>query len=56
MNKETVLGVVRHVLTFGGGALGLEAYTSADELTAGISAVVTIIGLVWSVLAKKKDV
>ncbi len=54
MNMEAILGVVRHVLTFGGGFLVAKGWIDADTLTQGVAALATLIGLVWSVIAKKK--
>lgn len=53
MNKDSILGFIRHLLTFGGGFLTAEGLASADELTAAISATVTLIGFVWSIIDKK---
>ena len=53
MNKEKVLGLLRHTLTFVGGILitkGLVDETMLAELVGGL---ITIIGGVWSVLNKK---
>lgn len=52
MNKEQILGIVRHLLTFFGGILvtkGLVDETFVTELIGGIS---TVIGAVWSFLHK----
>jgi len=52
MNKEQILGIVRHLLTFFGGILvtkGLVDETFVTELIGGIS---TVIGAVWSFLNK----
>jgi hypothetical protein len=54
MNMDAILGVVRHVLTFGGGFLVAKGWLDADTLTQGVAALATLIGLVWSVIAKKK--
>jgi hypothetical protein len=54
MNVETILGVVRHVLTFGGGFLASKGVLEAAQVETAVGALVTIIGLVWSVLAKRK--
>ncbi len=54
MNKEQVLGLVRHILTFVGGILvakGLATETQSVEL---VGALATVIGGVWSILSKKK--
>lgn len=53
MNKEQVLGLVRHVLTFVGGiyiAKGLVDEGTASEV---IGAIITLVGSVWSVVSKK---
>lgn len=54
MNKESILGIVRHILTFGGGFMTQNGLASQDDVTTGISAVVTLIGVVWSILNKKQ--
>lgn len=48
VNKEQILGIIRHILTFGGG--WLVASGALDEVTVanGVGALVTIIGIVWS--------
>lgn len=54
MNKEQVLGIVRHVLTFAGGILitkGLIESSMSEEIIGGV---VSLVGLVWSVVTKKK--
>lgn len=53
MSKEAVLGVIRHVLTFGGGFATQNGLASSDDITAIVGAVVTIVGVVWSVIQKK---
>ncbi len=53
MNKEQVLGIVRHILTFGGGILvtkGLIEESISQEI---VGAVITLIGTIWSALSKK---
>lgn len=54
MNKEKVLGIVRHILTFGGGIL--IAKGTIDESTANeiIGGVITLVGAIWSIVAKNK--
>jgi hypothetical protein len=54
MKKEVLLGIVRHVLTFGGGILvakGLVEESLVQELGGSL---VTLIGGIWSILQKKK--
>jgi len=54
MTKEAVLGVIRHILTFGGGFVTSGGLATADEIAAAVGAIVTIIGTVWSVIDKRK--
>jgi len=54
MTKETILGFVRHVLTFGGGFAVSDGLITADDLTAIVGAIATLAGVVWSAIAKKK--
>jgi hypothetical protein len=55
MNKEQVLGIVRHVLTFAGGILMAKGYADeavAEELIGGL---VAVIGGAWSIIVKVKS-
>ena len=54
MNKEQVLGVVRHVLTFGGGFVVAKGWIDESMLPELIGAIVTVVGAVWSIVAKNK--
>jgi hypothetical protein len=54
MNKDMILGVVRHILTAVGGALASQGVMSADDTNAIVGGVVALVGLVWSMLNKKK--
>ena len=54
-NKDSILnGIIRHILTAGGGALVARGMVAETEVEALVGAVITIIGLVWAALAKKK--
>ena len=61
ISKEVILGVLRHGLTFAGGFLVAKGVLSADELgqfvdlVVGSGAGVGLIGLVWSVIAKRNQ-
>jgi uncharacterized membrane protein len=57
MNKNQILGIARHILTFVGGFLVVRGYVDESTLTEIIGSVVTLAGLVWSVADKtsKKD-
>ena len=53
--KDTILnGIVRHILTAAGGALVAKGALGEAELEMAVGALITIIGVVWSALAKKK--
>lgn len=54
MNKDTILGIVRHVLTFGGGIAVSKGLVDDGSATEIIGALVTLVGAVWSVVSKKK--
>lgn len=53
LSREQVLGILRHVLTFGGGLLiakGLVDDTAWSEIS---GSVLTLVGTVWSVVSKR---
>ena len=54
MNREQILGIARHVLTFFGGILIMKGVI--DESTANeiIGGVITLAGTIWSVISKNK--
>jgi hypothetical protein len=54
MTLEKTLGVIRHALTFGGGFLVTSGYLTESTLDTGIGAIVTLIGVIWSVVDKNK--
>ena len=54
MNKDQVLGLVRHCLTFLGGILvakGLATDAMSAEL---VGSTMSLVGIVWSIVSKKK--
>jgi hypothetical protein len=53
MNKETVLGVVRHILTFGGGFVAAKFGVDESVIAEVVGAVMTIVGVAWSVKSKQ---
>jgi len=53
MNKEQIIGVIRHVLTFVGGFLVTKGIVDDATLSQGIGALVSLLGVVWSVVDKK---
>ena len=54
MNKEQVLGIVRHILTFAGGLVVSKGMLDEATMTAVVGAVITIGGALWSILAPEK--
>jgi hypothetical protein len=54
MNWESLAGIVRHVLTFGGGFLVAKGFLDNETLNQAVAALVTLLGIGWSVWAKKK--
>lgn len=53
MNKDQVLGLVRHILTFAGGILiakGLATDAMTNEL---VGSIISLVGVVWSIFSKK---
>lgn len=53
MNMETIMGVVRHVLTFGGGFLVAKGFLDSETLNQVVAALVTLVGVGWSIFAKR---
>lgn len=54
MNREQKNGLIRHTLTFVGGLLLYNGLLNENEVQEGVSALMTIVGLVWSILEKRK--
>ena len=54
MNKATILGLVRHLLTFGGGILVSKGLLDEGAVEETVGAAVTVIGFLMSVFAKEK--
>lgn len=53
--KDVMLGVLRHVLTAGGGVLVGKGVLTAATVDSTVGAVLTLIGVVWSVVTKMKS-
>ncbi len=49
---ETILGLIRHILTFGGGVLASKGVVEVSQVETAVGAIVTLVGIVWSALAK----
>lgn len=54
MNKDRLLGLVRHILTFGGGILVAKGLATDAMVIELIGSVMSIAGIAWSVISKKK--
>jgi len=53
MNKETIMGFLRHVLTFGGGFAVAKGYIDAEMLEQAVGALIALVGVFYSVKDKK---
>lgn len=51
--NEIILGLLRHGLTAAGGSLVTKGLIGADDLAQGVGAVMTLVGIVWSVMHKR---
>lgn len=54
MNKDQVMGLVRHGLTFIGGIVLTKGLVDESTLTEIIGAISTLIGSIWSIIDKTK--
>jgi len=53
MNKEQVMGIIRHTLTFVGGILIIKGLAAEGMVNETIGAVMTAVGAVWSLIKNK---
>lgn len=56
MTSTFLLALVRHLLTFGGGALVARGVADQATVDAVSGALLTIVGAVWSVVEKRQRV
>jgi hypothetical protein len=54
LNKEQVMGIVRHTLTFIGGIVVMKGLVDETVITEVVGGVMTLVGAIWSILDKKK--
>jgi len=54
MEKEHVLSIIRHTLTFFGGLLVMKGYIEESVLQEIIGGVITLTSAIWSVISKIK--
>lgn len=52
MNKQQILGIIRHFFTFVGGVLVLKGYIDEGLVEQIAGGLVTLIGTIWSVFTK----
>lgn len=55
MNKEQILGIIRHILTFGAGFLVAKGKLDASGAETIIGAAIALVGGVWSVISPTKQ-
>ena len=51
---EIATSLIRHALTVGGGGLVSKGLLTEDTLSGGIGAVITLVGVIWSIVSKLK--
>ena len=54
MNKDQVIGIVRHTLTFVGGIIVTKGLIEESTLMEIVGSISTLIGAVWSIIEKTK--
>lgn len=54
MNIESIMGVLRHILTFGGGFLVSAGALDAATLETAVGAIISLAGIAWSIFSKRK--
>lgn len=54
MNKEQILGFIRHALTLAGGVLITNGMIDEETLIEAVGAAVTLISFTWSLVSKRK--
>ena len=52
LTKEQILGIVRHALTFVGGICVMKGLVDETTVTTIAGASVTLVGAIWSIIAK----
>ena len=54
MNAPIILGLVRHLLTIGAGALASRGVIGHNEIEITVGAVAALAGIAWSAMEKKR--
>ena len=55
MSKDVILGVIRHFLTIAGGVLVTKGNLDVTDADTLVGSVIAIVGVVWSIVSKKKE-
>jgi len=53
VNGKQLLGIIRHILTFGGGVLMAKGMLSEGMVSDVVGAIMTLIGTIWSIYSKE---
>lgn len=53
LTQDQIYGIIRHVLTTAGGALVAKGVVDEAMMLEGVGIVMSIVGFVWSYVAKK---
>lgn len=53
--KAKTLGLVRHILTFGGGILVGKGHLDEATMTELVGGLMTVIGTIWSITSPEKQ-
>lgn len=53
MNKDQILGIIRHTLTFVGGFLVMKGLVDEAVVTEIVGGTLTLVGTIWSIFTKK---
>lgn len=56
LNKDTIMGFIRHLLTVGGGFLVSAGLADESVIPELVGAAVTIIGFAWSAFDKQTQI
>jgi hypothetical protein len=54
MNWETIAGIIRHILTFGGGYAVARGWADEATMQTVVAGAVALGGVIWSAAAKTK--
>lgn len=54
MSKEQVAGLVRHLVTFGGGFLIAKGWVDESLVAEAATVVASLVAVMWSIVSKEK--